>query len=150
MLVVQPSGSRSWVLRIQHQGRRRDIGLGPWPVVTLAEAREQVLEFRRAIHAGRDPVAERRRQRAIPTLAEALEAWIAKEAPGWKGGAKGHTARVAPRRFDLHLHALMPRRVDALTEPGITAALLPVWRDRPETGKKLFDRLRGTLRLARA
>ena len=39
-LLVWPSGSRSWVLRYQLNGKRRDMGLGPYPEVTLAKARE--------------------------------------------------------------------------------------------------------------
>ncbi|MCS6987885.1 MAG: hypothetical protein NZM40_10760, partial [Sphingomonadaceae bacterium] len=110
----------------------------------------QALGIRRAIRAGRDWVAERRRQRAVPTLDEALANWIAKEAPGWKGGVQGHTARMTPRPFQRHLWALVGARVNAITEPMILAALLPVWRERRETGVRLFDRPRGTLRLARA
>ncbi|HEX6012518.1 MAG TPA: Arm DNA-binding domain-containing protein [Geminicoccaceae bacterium] len=47
-LVVKPGGSRSWVLRYQIAGRRRDLGLGPFPEITLARAREKALEARRA------------------------------------------------------------------------------------------------------
>ena len=46
-LLVKPTGGRSWVLRYQHKGARRDMGLGPYPEVTLAEAREKALEHRR-------------------------------------------------------------------------------------------------------
>ncbi|MFQ3664957.1 MAG: integrase arm-type DNA-binding domain-containing protein [Sphingomonadaceae bacterium] len=150
MLVVQPAGSRSWVLRIQHRGRRRDIGLGSYPVVTLARARELALETRRAVRDGRDPVAERRQWATVPLLSQALDAWIAKEAPGWRGGAEGHTARNTPRLFERHLGGLMRRRVSDIDEAAITTALMGVWHERRETAKKLFDRLRGVMNLAKA
>src|SRR6476659_5097341 len=64
MLVVKASGSRSWVLRCQVNGRRRDIGLGSWPDVTLATAREKASETRRLMRDGGDPVAAKRRATA--------------------------------------------------------------------------------------
>ena len=56
-LYVKPSGARSWVLRYQVQGRRRDLGLGAYPDVTLAMARDRALEARRLIAEGEDPIA---------------------------------------------------------------------------------------------
>src|SRR4051812_7832537 len=75
MLVVQPSGSRSWLLRYQLNGRRRDMGLGPYPEITLARAREKALEARRLVKEGRDPLAERGRAPAL-TFQAAAEAVI--------------------------------------------------------------------------
>src|SRR6476661_5373482 len=57
MLVVKPSGARSWVLRYQLNGRRRDMGLGPYPEVTLSTAREKALVARRQIVEGNDPLS---------------------------------------------------------------------------------------------
>lgn len=150
MLWVRPSGARSWVLRVQQDGRRRDIGLGSWPTVTLAMARDKALATRRLIMEGRDPVAERKQAREVPTLAQALDAWIAKEAPTWRGGAEGHTARMTPRLFERNLPTLMQRRVTDIDEKQVLAALAPVWHAKHETAKKLFERLRGTMRLAKA
>jgi Arm DNA-binding domain len=59
-LVVDPSGAQRWVLRVMHEGRRRDIGLGSASLVTLAEARDKALELRRLAKSGQDPVAARR------------------------------------------------------------------------------------------
>src|SRR3954447_16915689 len=60
MLVVKPSGSRSWLLRYQLAGRRRDMGLGPYPEITLARAREKALQARRLVKEGIDPLSDRR------------------------------------------------------------------------------------------
>src|SRR5918993_548439 len=83
ILLVKPSGARSWVLRYQMGGRRRDLGLGPWPEVTLAMARERALAARREIVAGRDPLAERKRRRAL-TFRAAAEALVEAKRPGWR------------------------------------------------------------------
>src|SRR5690606_21601725 len=56
--------SRTWVLRIKFAGKRRDMGLGAFPELSLAEARQKALEQRKAVGEGRDPIEERRAQRA--------------------------------------------------------------------------------------
>ena len=83
MLFVKPSGSRSWVLRYQRQGRRRDMGLGAYPEVSLAEARAKALEARRQILQGHDPLAERARTVGL-TFKNAAEALIEAKRPGWR------------------------------------------------------------------
>src|SRR5919202_1174801 len=85
MLVIGPDGSRKWVLRVQRDGRRRDFGLGPVHDVSLAEAREEADKLRKMIRAGLDPVAERRRTRAlIPTFEEAARLVLEEHRPSWK------------------------------------------------------------------
>ena len=59
-LYVKPTLARSWVLRYQVQGRRHDLGLGAYPDVTLAMARQKATDARRLILDGDDPIAKRR------------------------------------------------------------------------------------------
>ena len=78
-LNVAPSGSKSWVQRIVIAGRRRDIGLGPFPTVSLAQARGMAISNRAAVADGRNPLAEKREAKAaaqqgapsVPTFAQA-------------------------------------------------------------------------------
>ena len=68
-LLVKPSGARTWVLRMQKDGRRRDYGLGSALDVSLAEARDAASALRRRVREGVDPVAERRKSRkVVPSL----------------------------------------------------------------------------------
>ena len=60
-LLVKPSGSKSWVLRVQADGRRRDFGLGPADLVSLEEARDKAIEGRKLMRVGRDPSIEWKR-----------------------------------------------------------------------------------------
>ena len=88
-LLVWPSGSRSWVLRYQLRGRRREMGLGPYPEVTLAMARDRALAARRTVKAeGRDPLVERQRVTAL-TFKAAAEALIESKRPGWRNAKHG-------------------------------------------------------------
>ena len=71
-LRVTASGSRSWMQRIVIHGRRRDMGLGSYPVISLAEARALALANKALVTAGRDPLAERRRAN-VPTFRDAAK-----------------------------------------------------------------------------
>lgn len=64
-LNVAPGGSKSWVQRVVIDGKRHDIGLGGWPVVSLAKARQRAFASRVAIADGRNPLAEKRKARAL-------------------------------------------------------------------------------------
>lgn len=59
----RPDGGAQWVLRVTVHGRRREMGLGPFPAVSLAEARRQAEAARAKVRAGLDPIKERERQR---------------------------------------------------------------------------------------
>ena len=71
-LSVSRSGSRSWVQRISIDGRRRELGLGSFPAIGLAQAREAAAKHRSLIAAGADPIAEKRKA-AVPTFRAAAE-----------------------------------------------------------------------------
>ena|GEM_PF-5206818 len=58
-------GTKSWVQRITIQGRRRHLGLGGWPVVSIEKARRKAFENRVAVSDGRDPYAERQEQKSL-------------------------------------------------------------------------------------
>ena len=60
-LAVAPGGSKSWIQRITIDGKRHDVGLGGFPLVTLAEARDKAFENRRLARAGGNPLAEKRK-----------------------------------------------------------------------------------------
>ena len=113
-LNITPSGSKSWVQRIVIHGRRRDIGLGPYPAVSLARARSMAQENRSAVAEGRDPVAEKRQEReavrrpapSIPTFAEAATRVIEIRRPTWSNPK--HVAQ-----WQSTLHTLPRKAVDS-------------------------------------
>lgn len=73
-LVVDPNGSRRWVMIFRHAGRQREMGLGSLSVVSLADARRRHDETHRAISEGRDPIVEKRRP--DPATVQAVTFWI--------------------------------------------------------------------------
>ena len=84
-LVVKPSGAKSWVLRVQVAGRRRDYGLGSLDVVSLQEARETAQQDRKLAKGGLDPSIERKKaQRSVPSFEKAARSYHEAVKPSWR------------------------------------------------------------------
>lgn len=148
-LVVDPSGAKRWLLRTVVQERRRDIGLGGLNLVSLAEAREKALSYRKLAREGGDPLAERRVVRvAVPTFAEAVERVHAENAGTWR-----NAKHVAQWRNTLEQYAcpdLGERTVDRIDTPDILRVLTPIWLEKPETARRVRQRIGTVLDWAKA
>jgi hypothetical protein len=75
LLNVKPSGAKSWLLRLQANGRRRDYGLGAVATVSLAEARKRADEYRKLIAAGIDPLTEQGREQIAALRRTDVRPW---------------------------------------------------------------------------
>lgn len=168
-LEVRPTGARFWLLRVQVDGRRRDIGLGSAEVgprkpehaavldtipilqrrlLTLAEAREKSALLRQLAKSGRDPIAERDKdRRSAPTFREAAEKCHAALKAGWSE----KTAAAFLRSLKEHAYPkLGGKRVDAIDSPEITEALEPIWLAKPEQARKVRQRIGIVLNFAKS
>lgn len=140
MLEVRPTGSKTWLLRLQSNGRRRDYGLGSLKDVTLAEARDKARDYRRMLRAGIDPIeAKRKAGVRTPTFREAAVAVHAEHKPGWKNGKHGEQwlstlkTYVFPRFGDRPIHQV---------EGGeVRDALADIWLTKPETARRVRQRI---------
>lgn len=139
-LEVDPTGARRWLLRLTIKGKRRDIGLGSASLVSLAEAREQALAMRKVARAGGDPLAERRlAMRVVPTFEEAALDCYAEQKGSWKN------AKHADQWINtLQAHAfplLGSIKVDEIGTPEVRDCLLPIWLEKPETARRVRQRI---------
>ena len=127
--------ARTWCQRLALHGRRTNIGLGSYPVVTLAEARAKALENRRAVEQGRDPRGE-----GVPTVQAAAEKVIALHAEGWKAGSS--LSRHWRQTFRDYVNPHIGRkRVDLVTTADVLAVLRPIWSAKPTVGRSVRQRL---------
>ena len=99
-LYISRAGRKSWVLRITIDGRRRDIGLGGFPSVSLAGAREKAADHRGAVAEGRDPLAEKHAA-AMPTFREAACTVHEANKPRWR-----NASHIASWMQTLERHAM--------------------------------------------
>ena len=139
ILWVKSSGSKSWIQRIWIQGTRRDIGLGSFDLVSLAEAREQALSNRKLARAGGDPLALKRKN-AAPAFQDAAETVIAIYAANWKDGGKSEAQWRASLR-EYAMPRLGSKRVDAITTGDVMDVLLPIWNTKRETARRVRQRI---------
>ena len=146
-LRVYKSGSRCWVLRLTVDGHRREIGLGGWPAVGLADARRKAHEHRAAAADGRDPMADKRRC-DVPTFREAARVvWEANRAR-WRNE---RTATLWWASLENHAFAAIgDTAVDRITQSDVLGCVEPIWTTRTETARKVRQRTRTVLRWCQA
>ena len=138
-LVVRPTGSRAWVLRTTIYGTRTDIGLGPFPDISLARAREKAQEIRGKVADGNDPRAERR-QPKVPTFREAAEQYITRNERRWKSPREARDWRAC---FASYAYSRFGNvRVDKVTRADVIKTLIPIWEEVPARARKLRQRVR--------
>ena len=144
-LSVPGRQSKTWSQRLRIDGRPINIGLGSYPLVTLAEAREMALENARAVRQGRDPRPAGRR--AVPTFARALDAVIDLHSAGWR--ARGRSEKQWRASMETYvLPRLGQRPVDAISSADVLAVLLPIWNEKRETARRVRQRISATMKWA--
>ena len=145
-LAIAKGGSKSWTLRKMVDGQRRDLGLGGFPRVSLADARKKATSYGEALLQGRDPVTENRRPK-VPTFKEAAAKYHALKAPKW---ADVH-ARQWQQCMDKYA---MPRLgamgVDRIARADVLGVLTPLFGPTPNTARRLRQRIRAVMKWAMA
>ncbi len=146
-LFLKKNGRKSWVQRITVDGRRRDVGLGGYPTISLAQARKRATDNREAVGNGRDPVADKRRP-SMPTFSEAAHTVHEANKPRWRNGS--HTSawiqtlerHTFPKIGNMH--------IDTISRTDVLDVLTPIWSTRPETARRVRQRMRTIFKWAMA
>lgn len=141
-LLVGPTGTKSWVLRYQKAGKRREMGLGSAAVVSLLEARHSALQQRKVLAAGVDPIATRRAAQAVGmTFGEAADTYIESHKAGWKSEAQADqwTQSLKDHGPDRDLP------VAAVDTAIVLRCLKAIWTDKTETATRVRGRIERVL-----
>lgn len=139
-LELNGKDSGRWLLRVQSGGRRRDIGLGSLRSVSLADAREAALLARKKITQGIDPVAERKQERqVIPTFREAAVLVHEEHEKAWKNGKHQNQWLATLRTYAFP--KMGDRLVSEIEGPLIRDVLAPIWLAKPETARRVRQRI---------
>lgn len=139
-LLVGKGGAKSWMVRVQKDGRRRDIGLGSASKVPLKLARERASEVRTQIESGIDPVAERRKAAGVPTFRAAAALVHAEHKASWKNAK--HRAQWLSTLETYAFPAFGDRSVADIDAAAVRDALAAIWLKKPETARRLRQRIR--------
>jgi integrase len=153
-LLVKETGGMPWVPRYVFAGKRRDMGLGAYPALTLAKAREVASEARKLIASGIDPLTKRETDEAetrakakrIPHFGEMAEEVIKAKSSEWR-----NSNRRAQWEMTLREHAklLANMPVNDITVADVLATLAPLWLKVPETTLRLRGRIEAALDAAK-
>jgi integrase len=150
-LRISKTGARSWILRIVVAGKRTDAGLGAFPSVTLATARDKARAMRESVWAGENPILERRAKhaaliasnaRAI-TFAKCQEKYLAAHSDGWR-----NLKHKAQWKSTLDTYAgpfIGTIDVALIDTPLVLNCLEPIWKDKTETATRLRGRIENVL-----
>ena len=150
-LHVAAPGTKSWVQRIVIYGNRRDIGLGSYSTVSLAQARSLASSNRSSVSEGRDPLAEKRHAKdvarnptsSVPTLAEAAARVIEIRRPTWS-----NTKPAAQWSSTLGTYAfptIVDKAIDTISAADVLSTLTPIWTCKPETANRVRQRIEAVL-----
>ncbi|MGF6213035.1 tyrosine-type recombinase/integrase [Comamonas sp. 4034] len=142
---------RGWVLRVKVGDARKDIGLGAYPIVGLAEARERAWKVHESIREGRDPVAPRRQQRQA-LLAQAstektfrwcTEEFLKAKSSEWKNAK--HRQQWENTLETYAMPCLGKLSVSLIDLPHVLTCLEPIWSTKNETASRLRGRIESIL-----
>lgn len=153
-LVVDPSGARRWIVRVTIKGQknkkgaplRTDFGLGGADVVTLDEARERALEYRRMAKQGLNPRFNAARE--IPTFQEVAQQVHIDRLPTWKNPKHGQQWLNTLKEYVFPKIGRMP--VDSIGQPEVLICLSPIWTEKHETARRVSQRIKAVLDVAKS
>ena len=153
-LVVDPSGARRWIVRVTVKGQknrrgkpfRTDYGLGGADVVTLNMARERALEYRRMARQGLNPRYNMKQD--IPSFEEFAQQVHIERLPTWKNAKHGQQWINTLRDYAFPKIGRMP--LDSIGQPEVLMCLSPIWTEKHETARRLMQRIKTVLDVARA
>ena len=149
-LRVTGEGHRGWVLRLQVGEKRTDYGLGPYPEVSLADAREKARAIRAQINAGEVPVGVMRARKAVlaektfvRTFESCAEAYLQDKKREWKNPKHRQQWHNTLQRYVYpHMGNL---NVDDIDLPHVLACLEPIWHSKTETATRVRGRIETVL-----
>lgn len=151
LLQISPGGGRSWLLRTMVGKRRREIGLGPYPEISLADARDRARETKEKIRRGIDPVEERRAaqaalvaaQRRGLTFGDAVERYLDAKMDAFTNPKHRQQWRNTLTTYAVpELGAML---VQEIAVQDVLRVLEPIWRTKTETASRLRGRIEAVL-----
>ena len=144
--------SRAWVFRYRDRAtsKHRDKGLGAWPAVSLAQAREEATRQRAALQTGLDPIdAKRDAQQAAKaarvaakTFRYCRDAYVKAHKAGWRNAKH---AQQWTNTLDTHAATLLDSPIGAIDTAAVLHVLEPLWSDKTETATRVRQRIEAVL-----
>ncbi len=146
-LKVGPTGGQSWIYRYSLSGKKKKIGLGPYPAISLTEARTKAVEYFRLAHGGIDPQEHRKQLKQSQaaadakskTFGECTESYIASHMSGWKNKKTGPQWRSSLQTYAYPIIGKLS--IQDVTTALVIEVLEPIWHTKNETASRVRGRI---------
>ena len=142
-LLVDKRGSKYWVQRYTLNGKRRELGLGSFPNVSLLQAREQALISKRISKEGKDPKGQIKKQKEIPSFREAVDKYLEFKLTEFSNEKHKRQWQSSIKTYAFPVIGNTP--VNEITVDHIVQALSAIWADKTETASRLRGRIEHVL-----
>lgn len=154
-LQIAPGGTKSWILRVTVGVKRREMGLGAFPEVSLAAARDKARAARAKVEQGQDPILERQRaasalrasQAQALSFDEAARRLIDSKGQEWRNPK--HRAQWSATLETYASPVIGKLLVSDVNQSHVLAILQPIWKDKTETATRVRGRIEQVLDWAR-
>ncbi len=155
-LRISEGGGRAWLLFVHVRGKRREMGLGSVKLYNLAEARERARKYRQIAHAGKDPIAERDKEKAANaaelasrrTFRECAVEYIRLHEAQWRNAK---FKKDWPASLESYVYPKMgDTDIRDISKEDVLKALEPIWHTKTETATRVKSRIRMVLEWAAA
>jgi integrase len=148
-LIVGPTGRKRWEFRYSVGGRSREMGLGTLEFMSLDEARDRAFELRKMVKQGMDPLsAKSEKKPRATTFEQVAEQCIASQKAGWSNPKSEAQWRSSLKSYAYPTLGTM--NVAAITTSDVFDVLEPIWSAKPETAKRVRERMEKVLDFATA
>jgi integrase len=146
-LRVDPDGSKFWIQRITLNGKRPELGLGSFPTVSLAQAREAAWKNKQEIRDGKDPRDRNEPRASIPTFSEAVDEYLKFKLTEFRN--EKHKAQWRSTLETYAFPFIGKKMINAITVGDVLAILRPIWEAKTETASRLRGRIENVLSWAK-
>lgn len=148
-LVVSRTGGKKWVFRLTIRGKRREMGLGSFPSVSLAEARLLAAGARKLVRDDIDPIAARRVEKEkIPSFTTCAARYLRAHRKAWKNPKHGRQWVATLKTYARPVLGAKP--VDSISTEDMLKVLSPIWPTKTETASRVRGRIESVLDYAAA
>lgn len=145
-LYVSNDLNRSWVFRWTQDGKRREMGLGAYPLVALVDARARAYDARKTVEQNGDPIADKKKE-AEPSFSDCVDKFLASMETQWRNEKHRDQWRMTLTEY---CKGLKDRKVSTIGTEDVLKALKPIWATKAETASRLRGRIERVLDFAKA
>jgi len=145
-LNVSKTGSKSWVYRWVKGGKAHEVGLGSYPIITLARARDLAVECREMVANNLNPKVERKKSEE-PTFKECVAEYLEEKESEWSNAKHRHQWRQTLGK--AYCSSILELKVSEITTNDVLDVLREPWQSRPETASRLRGRIERVLAYAK-